>query len=241
MIINQDLCIGCGKCLPICPAKAIAIKKNKAGIDKDRCFECGVCFRLGLCPVGAFEQEKEMEWPRALKTILSDPLTEYSATGVTGRGTEEMKTNDVTNRIGYGEVGVCLDVGRPNVGTRLREVEKLVLALAPALKSKGLWFENDNPVSSFIEDEATGAFKKDILDCRVMSAIIEFKIPNEMLTEIIGLIVDASRNIDTVFSLGIIERVSENGVIPMKKMLESQGYSVSKRGKTNIGLGKTTG
>ncbi len=236
MIINQKLCIGCGKCLPICPARAIAITNGKARIDKEQCFECGVCYRLEICPVSAFEREQEIEWPRSLKAILSDPLTEYVATGVTGRGTEEMKTNDVTNRISHGEIGVCVDVGRPNVGTRLREVEKLVLALAPVLKSRGLWFERDNPVSSFIEDEETGKFKPEIIDIRVMSAIIEFKIPLDMLSEIVDLLANASRDIDTVFSLGIIEKVSEDGKLSSKKILEGRGYKVAKRGKVNIGL-----
>lgn len=236
MIIDQDTCIGCGKCVPFCPAKAISVENGKAEINEDLCFNCGVCLRLEICPVSAFQQEVEIEWPRSLKAVMSDPLTECVETGITGRGTEEMKTNDVTNRFQFGTIGVCVDVGRPNVGTRLKEVEKLVMSLAPILKSKGLWFAKENPVTSFIEDEETGRFKSEILDVRVMSAIIEFKIPREMMLEVVNLLSNASRNIDTVFSLGIIERVSENGEILAIKELEEHGYPVSKRGKVNIGL-----
>lgn len=237
MNISESLCIGCARCVPICPGGAIAVKDGKARIDHDLCFECGLCQRIGVCPAGAFEKEDRLPWPTSVKAILSDPLTECKETGVTGRGTEEMKTNDVTERFRPGEVGVCVDVGRPNVGTRLSEVEKLVIALMPTIRDIGTELEPKNPVSAFLKNKETGEFFPELRNVRLMSAIIEFKIPIERLAEVLGVLEKASGQIDTVFSLGIISRVEEGGRIPAKEVLEGNGIPVAERGKVNIGLG----
>ena len=49
--LKKKLCIGCGKCERICPAKAIEIKNKKAIIDKEKCIMCFCCQEF--CPVGA--------------------------------------------------------------------------------------------------------------------------------------------------------------------------------------------
>ena len=238
MLINEDRCIGCGNCLSICPGACISLRGSKAVIDHDNCTECGLCYRLSICPADAFTREIELDTRRSVKMTLSDPLTEYSETGITGRGTEEMKTNDVTEKIGYGEVGICVDVGRPNVGTFLVDVETLVMALTPLLKEKGSWFEQDNPVTSFIQDRETGKFFPEIMDIRVMSAIIEFRIPMDSLVRVVNLLEEESQNINTVFTIGVIEKIPETQDILSKTILERRGYRISERGKINLGLGK---
>jgi len=237
MNISASRCIGCARCVSICPGGAISVEDKKAKIDHDLCFECGLCYRIGICPTSAFEKEENLPWPTSVKAILSDPLTECKETGVTGRGTEEMKTNDVTGRFGTGEVGICVDVGRPNVGTRLLEVEKLVIALMPTIKDIGTELEPKNPVSVFVQNKKTGEFFPELRNIRVMSAIIEFKIPIDRLVEVLGVLEKAGKEIDTVFSLGIISRVDENGRIPAREVLEGNGITVGERGKVNIGLG----
>lgn len=46
MYINQEKCVGCGKCVPYCPRDAIRIEMRKAVIDLDACVECGVCLKI---------------------------------------------------------------------------------------------------------------------------------------------------------------------------------------------------
>lgn len=59
-ILKEDVCIGCGKCASICPAKAITMKSSKANqkglaprIKKSVCISCFCCQEF--CPVGALK------------------------------------------------------------------------------------------------------------------------------------------------------------------------------------------
>jgi heterodisulfide reductase subunit A len=51
--VNEELCNGCGLCLPVCTFNAIsfALENHHAVVDPVRCQVCGQCF--GICPVGA--------------------------------------------------------------------------------------------------------------------------------------------------------------------------------------------
>lgn len=41
---NADLCVGCGRCIEVCPRGVFEMRDKKAGIvDKDLCIECGAC------------------------------------------------------------------------------------------------------------------------------------------------------------------------------------------------------
>jgi len=158
MKIDQDLCIGCGQCVPYCPVDAIALEDELAEIDLDECAECGCCLRMASCPVDAIYQQ-ELEWPRTVRSILSDPLTVAAESGISGRGTEEMKTNEVTGRFKLGTVGIGIEVGRPVTGTRFYDVEKIAQAVAKL----NVEFERVNPTTSLMSDPRTGKFKEDVL------------------------------------------------------------------------------
>ncbi len=49
--IDEDLCIGCSRCMKICPTEAIRISGGKAYFQEHRCIDCGKC--LESCPVDA--------------------------------------------------------------------------------------------------------------------------------------------------------------------------------------------
>ena len=49
--VNRSMCVGCGKCAEVCPAKAAQVVKNKAKIDEKLCIRCFCCQEF--CPRGA--------------------------------------------------------------------------------------------------------------------------------------------------------------------------------------------
>ena len=56
MIVNKEICVGCGQCINSCPVDAISYGADgKAHIDKDICILCGTCRRI--CPVEAISDE----------------------------------------------------------------------------------------------------------------------------------------------------------------------------------------
>ena len=51
-----DMCVGCGVCAGICPAKAIVIKKKKAKINRKKCIRC-FCWQE-FCPKSALKVKR---------------------------------------------------------------------------------------------------------------------------------------------------------------------------------------
>ena len=49
--IDEEHCIGCSRCMKICPTEAIRIFGGKASIQEHRCVDCGKCYEV--CPVQA--------------------------------------------------------------------------------------------------------------------------------------------------------------------------------------------
>ena len=237
MIIDQEKCTGCEQCIEYCPVSAIRIDDEKANINQDLCAECGNCYRVNVCPTDAIFRN-ELIWPRTIRNIFSDPISVFQETGVSGRGTEESKTNDVTNRFKKGEVGFTIDVGRPNAGgVKLREVEKICLQLSSRLD---IHYDPNNPLTYLMEDPKRGKLKKDVLDEFVVSAIIEFKVPLNQCPEVVKVLENISHHIDTVFSIGVISRVDEDGTIPAAKILEEEGLQIRPNGKTTLNLGRAS-
>ena len=58
VIIDQQLCRGCGKCKSTCPMEAISGERRQSHvIDNDKCITCGGCW--GACPFGAINAIEE--------------------------------------------------------------------------------------------------------------------------------------------------------------------------------------
>src|ERR1700716_4226321 len=188
MRINQDKCVACGNCTYVCPMGAVYINPvvKRAQINADECVECHACYNglsqehlpprtvratpkamsallmrfepaPDICPTAAFEPD-ELTWPRVVRRAFSDPRVPHESTGIEGRGTEEVKTNDVSGRVQVGEVGFTIEFGRPGVGVRFRDIQKMCSALAEA----GVSFEKKHPVTSLMSAVPTGTIREDI-------------------------------------------------------------------------------
>ena len=235
MKIDDDACVGCEVCLPYCPMAAIVMdgESETARVDLDECVECGVCFRSKICPADAFIEEIH-PWPRSVRAAFSNPLLVHKETRVPGRGTEEAKTNEVTGQFRRGFVGVTAEMGRPGIGTRFYDVEKVAHAFAKA----EVLFAANNPVTYLMTDQAVGKLNNEILDQKVCSAMIESTIPVDNLPRVIKALREVAPLIDTVFSLTLSTRLDEDGAAPFEKILEALKVPFFINGKSNVGLGR---
>jgi len=204
-----------------------------AVIDQEECVDCGVCLRSGVCPVDCIIFEPA-PWPRSLRATFSNPRTEHKETKIAGRGTEEMKTNDVTGKFKRGWVGMGCDFGRPGIGTRFRDMDKVAQVLAKL----GVEFEPKNPVTFLMEDVKTGKIKEEVLNEKVLSAIIECLFPIDKFNDIINALKEVSKEVGTVFSVGVINRADRDGSYPLRKLLDDLGIPYYINGKQCVGLGR---
>lgn len=266
MVINQQKCVACGNCVAVCPMGAIYVDhdRNRAQINDDACVECGTCYRgmstenlnptlvrmvrraakmfrfrfepePDVCPTGAFEMN-ELEMPRLIRQIFSDPVVEHKSTGIKGRGTEEVKTNDVSLRIDTGEVGYTIEFGRPGVGVRFHEIQEMTRALAEF----GVRFEKNNPITHLMTDVGQGDLRPDILDEKILSAIVEIKTDIHQVRGVLERVAEVNKRIDTVTAVGISTRCGKDGEdTVLAPVLEELGHTYA-RAKTNMGLGRIT-
>lgn len=236
---------------------------ERATVDRAECVECFVCYRNmsterlnpalvrgvrrllrfarvrfdpepDVCPTSAIQPD-ELTWPRSVRRAFSDTQAPHDETGVHGRGTEEVKTNDVTNRVREGEAGFVVELGRPAVGVWFRDIESVTRHLAQT----GVTFEKRNPVTALMVDTASGFLDPDVLGEKAMSAIVEFKVGFGEVPRVLQALEEVARRIDTVMAVGVAGRCDEGGRSPLEQVLAGSGYDPI-RAKTNLGLGWLT-
>lgn len=76
--VEEDRCIGCGRCYKICAHEAPIIENRKCHIDHDRCVGCGRC--IGVCPKDAIVPGKDNS-----NEILNCRMMEYAKAVIDGR------------------------------------------------------------------------------------------------------------------------------------------------------------
>lgn len=236
--INSEICVGCKMCQKYCSVDAIKYdpETRKCYVAENECVDCYVCIRQHICPKNAIEPTELDNYYKQFAHMMSDPCENHGVTGVTGRGTEEVKTNDVTGRVKKGRVGICIDMGRPGAGCFLYDVEKVAMSIAAAgVKLEG---PECTPLAALMEDVNTGKLKDDCLNTRMLSVIIEGNCSDEDFPKVMQALKDVSTKIDTVFSLGLIMRVDENGYNNNLDVLSDLDIPQPYRGKVNVGLGK---
>jgi len=67
--VDPDLCIGCGLCVEVCPAKTLSMQDGKAYVTGTYSMGCGHC--EAVCPVNAIRVES-LEHPFALSFLAVD-------------------------------------------------------------------------------------------------------------------------------------------------------------------------
>lgn len=238
MQIDARKCVGCGQCRPFCTMGVIHFTRSGKGtkvhctIDEDECVDCGICYRATVCPVEALHQPIH-GWPRSIRATFSNPLAEHKETRVPGRGTEEMKTNDITNRYKRGYAGIAAEMGRPGTGARMRDAEKVFKALAKL----GVEFETNNPLTGLLRNKETGEMNPEVLNEKVLSAIIEMIIPISKVIPVLETMERAAEEINTVFSIDLVARIDEDLSDPVARIMHENNKWISMNGKANLGLG----
>lgn len=236
MRVDQETCTGCGECLPYCPVGAIALADGVAIADQEACVECGVCTRVYSCPTGSMAQlsAEGLGYPRGLRRYFSDPAAVSPVTMGAGRGTEECKTNDRTNRVKPGQVGFGIELGRPGVSTSFLDVEKVTMKAA----SIGVEFEQLNPIWPLLKNPSTGEFKDEVKAERVLSLVVEFITPLEKTPQVMAALKEVESQVDTVFAVAVMCRVSDDRTVPVLPVLRELGFEPRPNAKINVGLGR---
>ena len=264
MHVDKAKCVGCANCVPVCPMGAIYIADDGLSeINADVCVECDACYKgmskenlpqqptrllrgllaffklrfqpdPDICPTGAITMD-ELIWPRTLRRTFSDPEVPHESTGIGGRGTLEVKTNDISGRIKEGDVGFTVEFGRPGVGVYFRDVDKVCQRLA----NMPVEFQKQNPLTALMTDLKSGKLRTDVLQEKVLSCILEFKAQATDMSDILKVIEEEVRRLDTVVALGVAVRCDSEGNDPVQKQLQAMGYDAW-RGKINMGLGRRT-
>jgi hypothetical protein len=105
------------------------------------------------------------------------------------------------------------------------------------LAKMGVEFEKKNPVTHLMPDPSTGKIREDILQERVLSAIVEIKTRMERVAEMLRTVTEVARGLDTIVAIGVSTRCSPEGRSALEEVLRREGYPFW-RGKTNLGLGR---
>jgi len=76
--VREEICIGCGLCVSLCPQRAISIVWGKADINQARCTSCHWCQEI--CSTGAIKEEVKAISLDELKLIFQNLEEEINKT-----------------------------------------------------------------------------------------------------------------------------------------------------------------
>lgn len=129
---------------------------------------------------------------------------------------------------------MAVEVGRPGVGAKLKDLELITKALA----GKGITFEPKNPVMFLFEDGKKGILKSELREERVLSAIIEFEVKLDQLRSVLQTLRDISPKVESVFSVNLISFPEEEEKRLALEIVQQMGFPIYPNGKVNLGLGR---
>jgi uncharacterized Fe-S center protein len=77
-LVIPERCRGCGTCVEVCPAGALALVEEKARIDPEQCIRCGEC--MTVCPQSAVDFDWLVEIPPFVERMV-----EYACGALEGK------------------------------------------------------------------------------------------------------------------------------------------------------------
>ena len=93
-----------------------------------------------------------------------------------------------------------------------------------------------------IENPQTGDLKPELLNERVLSAIIEIMVKRDRLRDVLKTLKTVSREVESVFTLDVFTRLEPGLTIPAEviDIIESEGFTWRPNAKINMGLGRVS-
>lgn len=112
IMLTEEKCDGCGKCLPVCPHRAISPAGRRVSIRFDLCMNCLQCAQT--CPEGAIRVVGKRYSPQDLyEAVIRDREFYGSRGGVTFTGGEPLSQWEfllpVLKKLKEDGIGVCMD------------------------------------------------------------------------------------------------------------------------------------
>ena len=98
--------------------------------------------------------------------------------------------------------------------------------------------ETNNAVFALLEEPLTGRVKPEFRNEKVLSAILEFKVREDQLEEVVRRLRPVLAEVDTVVSWGLATRFAEDGTLPVLTRLEALGVPARPNAKINMGMGR---
>ncbi len=97
----------------------------------------------------------------------------------------------------------------------------------------------DNPLYGLLTEDMSGSFKPEYVNEKILSGILEICIDrSDDLEKILGRILPALEELDTVVSVGLVGRFEDDATLPVIDRLKKMGLSVRPNAKINVGLGR---
>lgn len=94
-MLNREVCIGCGSCLPLCPRQALQLNNGTSEILREHCDNCLDC--IDACPPEALRRSgRRYSLDELFKTVMKDEVVFRNGGGVTLSGGEPLLDIDFT-------------------------------------------------------------------------------------------------------------------------------------------------